>query len=190
VEGFRKFILRGNVVDLAIGVAIGAAFTAIVSAIVTGLINPVVGFFGLGKNLNEKSWCVGTCGAHTGHVFGYGAVISSAINFLIIAAVLYFFVVLPVNALMDRYKTEPEPDAPTKDCPECLSKIPEGASRCAFCGVEQPGVALTSEPTTSERTSGRRKTSARKTTASKTTASKTTARKTTPRKRAAKSTTS
>ena len=147
MEGFRKFILRGNVVDLAIGVVIGAAFTAIVTAMVNGLINPLVGLFGLGDNLQNKVACIGTCaanpktGALSGHHFDYGAVISAAINFLIVAAVVYFFVVQPVNRLMARFKTERDPAEPTKDCPECLSAIPAGASRCAFCAVEQPATA-------------------------------------------------
>jgi large conductance mechanosensitive channel len=138
VEGFRKFILRGNVVDLAIGVAIGAAFAAIVTATVTGLINPFIGLFGLGSNLDAKVACIGTCIGNQGHQFYWGKVISAAINFLIIAAVLYFFVMRPVNTLMSRFKTERDPETPNKDCPECLSSIPEAATRCAFCAVEQP----------------------------------------------------
>jgi len=143
VEGFKKFILRGNVVDLAIGVVIGAAFTAIITAIVTGLVNPLIGLFGLGSNLNEKVACIGTCtrlpgGGYKGHVFLWGSVISAAITFVIIAAVLYFFVVRPVNALMSRFGSERDPSKPSKDCPECLSSIPKAASRCAFCAVEQP----------------------------------------------------
>jgi large conductance mechanosensitive channel len=139
VEGFRKFILRGNVVDLAIGVAIGAAFTAIVTAIVNGLVNPLVGLFGLGGNLDGKVACIGTCTPkHPGHLFAWGSVISAAINFVIVAAILYFFVVQPVNRFMARFKTERDPATPTKNCPECLSAIPEGATRCAFCAVPQP----------------------------------------------------
>ena len=142
MEGFRKFILRGNVVDLAIGVVIGAAFTAIVTATVNGLINPFIGLFGLGSNLGNKVACLGTCNTtkQTGHIFYWGSIVSAAINFLIVAAVIYFFVVRPVNALMARFKTEPEPDAPTRDCPQCLSSIPAAASRCAFCTSEVPAV--------------------------------------------------
>jgi len=146
VEGFKRFILRGNVVDLAIGVVIGAAFTAIITAIVTGLVNPLIGLFGLGSNLNEKVACIGHCqrlagGGYKGHVFLWGSVISAAITFLIIAMVLYFFVVQPVNTLMARFGSARDPARPTKDCPECLSAIPEAATRCAFCAVEQPAPA-------------------------------------------------
>jgi len=147
MEGFRKFVLRGNVVDLAVGVVIGAAFTAIVTATVNGIINPFIGLFGLGSNLQNKAVCIGTCvtdsktGLIGGHYFTYGQVISAAINFIIVAAVIYFFVVQPVNRLMSRFKTEPEPDAPTRDCPQCLSSIPAAASRCAFCTSEVPALA-------------------------------------------------
>jgi large conductance mechanosensitive channel len=136
VEGFKKFILRGNVVDLAIGVVIGAAFTAIITTIVNGLVNPLIGLFGLGTNLNEKVACIGTCVGTHGHRFLWGSVISAAITFVIIAAVLYFFVVQPVNALMARFGSARDPAKPTKDCPECLSSIPEAATRCAFCTVD------------------------------------------------------
>ena len=88
MEGFKKFILRGNVVDLAIGVVIGAAFTAIITAIVTGLVNPLIGLFGLGTNLNEKVACIGTCSGTHGHRFLWGSVISAAITFVIIGCSL------------------------------------------------------------------------------------------------------
>ncbi|MFL6238645.1 MAG: large conductance mechanosensitive channel protein MscL [Actinomycetes bacterium] len=140
MDGFRKFILRGNVVDLAIGVVIGAAFTAIITALVNGLVNPFIGLFGLGSNLGDKVACIGTCNVakKSGHIFYWGSIISAGINFLLIAAILYFFVLQPVNRLMSRFKTERDPQEPTKDCPECLSAIPQGATRCAFCAVEQP----------------------------------------------------
>ena len=79
MEGFKKFILRGNVVDLAIGVVIGAAFTAIITSIVNGLVNPLIGLFGLGSNLNQKVACIGTCSGTRGHQFLWGSVISAAI---------------------------------------------------------------------------------------------------------------
>jgi large conductance mechanosensitive channel len=142
VDGFRKFILRGNVVDLAVGVVIGAAFGAVVNNLVSGVINPLVGLFG-NENFDRYTWCLsGTCtvdakGVPTGHVLLYGTVITALVSFLLTAAAVFFLVVRPVTHLMDRYRTEPEPDAPVKDCPECLSKIPEAATRCAFCTVEQ-----------------------------------------------------
>lgn len=142
MDGFKKFILRGNVVDLAIGVVIGAAFTTVVSNFTTNVLSPFIGLFGNG-NFDSLTWCVkGTCGvdatgAYTGHVLAYGTVLTALLNFLIVAAVVYFFVVKPVSRLMDRMKTEPEVASTTKTCAECLSAIPVAATRCAFCTVEQ-----------------------------------------------------
>jgi large conductance mechanosensitive channel len=143
VDGFRKFILRGNVVDLAVGVVIGAAFGAVVTAFVTGVITPLVGLLG-SQNFDRLGLCLkGSCpvdqktGIPTGHVLLYGQVLTAIISFLILAAVIYFAVVKPVNRVMERYKTEPEVAQSTKECPECLSSIPVAALRCAFCTVEQ-----------------------------------------------------
>jgi len=143
MDGFKKFVLRGNVVDLAVGIVIGAAFTGIVTAFVNGLIMPIVGLAG-SQNLDKLGICLkGSCpvdpktGVPSGHVLLYGAVISALLSFLIVAAVVYFFVVKPVNTLMERFKTEPEVISTTKECPECLSNIPRAAVRCAFCTVEQ-----------------------------------------------------
>ena len=143
MSGFRKFILRGNVVDLAIAVLIGAAFGAVITAFTTNVLSPLIGLFG-NSNFDSLTWCVkGACGVdaktggYTGHVIAYGTVLTALLNFLIIAAVLYYFVVKPVTRLMDRLKTEPDVEAPTKECPECLSSIPMAATRCAFCTVEQ-----------------------------------------------------
>jgi len=141
VEGFRKFILRGNVVDLAVGVVIGAAFGLVVNNFVSGVLNPIIGLLG-NQNFDQMTWCItGTCGGTpdkpTGHVLLYGTVLTALISFLLTAAAVYVFVVKPVGRLMDRFAKEPEPDAPTKSCPECLSKIPAEALRCAFCTVEQ-----------------------------------------------------
>jgi large conductance mechanosensitive channel len=147
VDGFRKFVLRGNVVDLAVGVVIGAAFGAVVTSIVTGLITPLVGLLG-SQNFDRLGLCLrGTCtrspstGVWTGHVLLYGSVLTAIINFLILAAVIYVAVVRPVNRLMERFTTEPEVVQTTKKCPECLSSIPMAAGRCAFCTVEQPAPA-------------------------------------------------
>lgn len=142
MSGFKKFILRGNVVDLAVGVVIGAAFGAVVNNLVKGIINPLIGLAG-SQNFDVMRWCiVGRCGtdtsgAPTGHVLLYGTVLTAVVSFLLTAATVYAFVVRPVGHLMDRFHTEPEPDAPTKECPECLSRIPAAALRCAFCTVEQ-----------------------------------------------------
>lgn len=147
MDGFRKFVLRGNVVDLAVGVVIGAAFGAVVTAFVNGIITPLVGLAG-DQNFDRLGLCLkGSCpvdektGVPTGHVLLYGSVITAIVTFLIIAAVIYFFVVKPVNRLMERFKTEPEVASTTKECPECLSNIPTAALRCAFCTVEQLDVA-------------------------------------------------
>ena len=146
--GFQKFVLRGNVVDLAVGVVIGAAFGAVVAAFVTGIITPIVGLAG-SQNFDKLGLCLeGTCpvdaktGVPTGHVLLYGSVITAVVQFLIIAAVIYFFVVKPVNQLMEKFKTEPEVKTTTKQCPECLSSIPRLALRCAFCTVEQAEIEL------------------------------------------------
>lgn len=135
LKGFRDFILRGNVVDLAVAVIIGAAFNAIVNSMVkdilTQFIAAIVGkpdFSGVVIKLN-------------GTPINIGNFLNAAISFLIVASVVYFGVVLPVNTLIARFKKpEPEPPAPppTKTCPECLSEIPVAARRCAHCTQPQP----------------------------------------------------
>jgi large conductance mechanosensitive channel len=130
VKGFREFILRGNVVDLAVGVVIGAAFGTVVSALVRDLITPVLGAIGGRPDFSSLSFTV-----NKSH-FRYGDFINALIAFLLVAAAVYFFVVIPVNRLMARFKTEPEPAERTRRCPECLSSIPEAAKRCAFCTTE------------------------------------------------------
>ena len=129
LSGFKKFLVRGNVVDLAVGIVIGAAFTNVVQAIVQGVITPLIGVFGGGPDLS--TWVIPVAGQR----LLIGAIINALIGFLLIAAVVYFLVVLPVNRLMDRYRPEPKP-APTKECPECLSSIPQDARRCRECGAQ------------------------------------------------------
>jgi large conductance mechanosensitive channel len=142
LKDFRAFVLRGNVVDLAIGVVIGAAFASVVTTFTTGVISPLIGLFG-SANFDTLDACLkGPCGIDadgkpTGSVLQYGRVLTALIAFVVTAAVLYFFVVRPVNALMARRKTEPDVETPTKECRECLSSIPYAATRCAFCTVEQ-----------------------------------------------------
>ena len=115
LDGFKKFILRGNVVDMAVGVVIGAAFGGVVGA--------------LTKDLN-------------GSLFPVGDFINACVSFLLIAAAVYFFVVTPVNALVARMRKDPAPaDPTTKKCTECLSEIPIDARRCAFCAQPQMGRA-------------------------------------------------
>lgn len=127
LKDFKAFILRGSVIDLAVGVAIGAAFTAVVSSFTANLLTPLLAIPGDKASLAELSFEI------SGSEFRYGAFIDAVVSFVIVAAVLFFFVVRPVNALMARRKTEAEVEAIVRDCPECLSSIPVGARRCAFC---------------------------------------------------------
>jgi large conductance mechanosensitive channel len=126
LKEFKAFILRGNVVDLAVGVVIGAAFTAVVTALVAGIFTPLLAIPGE-TNFGELKFTIG------GGEFMYGNVINAVISFLVVAAAVFFLVVRPVNALMARRKTEPDVESTTKDCTHCLSSIPAGASVCAFC---------------------------------------------------------
>ena len=132
--GFKKFILRGNVIDLAVAVVIGAAFTAVVNALVSGLITPLIAAIFGKPNLDR----VANFDFNHAH-FSIGVILTAVVNFLLIAAAVYFVLVLPVNALLARYAKQPEPDAPTKACPECTSKIPIAARRCLFCTAQLPG---------------------------------------------------
>jgi large conductance mechanosensitive channel len=131
VKGFRSFLLRGNVVDLAVGIVVGTAFTAMVTGFVKDFLTPVIGLFG-GKpgTFNSRVFVV------HGQKFGYGDFIGDAISFVLIASVVYFLVVLPINTLHARFAPKQEPLVTTKDCPECLSSVPLAATRCAFCTVE------------------------------------------------------
>lgn len=127
MSGFKKFLLRGNLVDLAVAFVIGAAFATLVTALVKDFITPLLGLIGGKGAFGGRTFTV------RNSVFAYGDFINAVIAFLIMAAVIYFLVVVPFSALLDRYKKEPEPDAPTRECPECLSSIPAPASRCMFC---------------------------------------------------------
>ena len=130
MKDFRTFLLRGNVVDLAVGVVIGVAFAALVASFVEDLVTPLLAaifgepdFSNLTFTINDSQ-------------FRYGAFLNALIAFVLIAAVLFFLVVKPVNALMARRKTEPDVEGMTRECPECLSEIPVGAHRCAYCTAE------------------------------------------------------
>ena len=133
LSGFRTFILRGNVVDLAVGIVIGAAFTAVVNALVSDFLTPLIGIplKGVAEFAN-RYWQLG------GSRFKYGDFLNKLLTLVLIGLALYYFVVLPVNRLMERFKPETDPATRTKACPECKSKIPWDATRCAFCTVEQP----------------------------------------------------
>lgn len=128
LKGFKQFILRGNVVDLAVGVVIGAAFGKIVEALVKDVLTPLIGaiakvpdFSGLFFTINDSKFMIGDF-------------INALVSFLIIAFAIYFFVVLPINSLVTRSKRDKVPTDPTtKKCIECFSEIPLQASRCAYC---------------------------------------------------------
>jgi large conductance mechanosensitive channel len=128
LKGFKQFILRGNVVDLAVGVVIGAAFGKIVDALVKDLITPFIAAIVGKPDFSYIGFTIGTT------KFPVGDFVNAVVSFLLIAAAIYFFVVTPVNALIARAKRgEVAPDPTTKKCPECLSEIPIAARKCAFC---------------------------------------------------------
>jgi large conductance mechanosensitive channel len=136
LSGFKQFILRGNVVDLAVGVVIGAAFGSVVTALTKDLLTPLIAalvkapdFAGLKFTLN-------------GSTFLYGDFLNTVVSFLLVAAAVYFFVVTPINALIARTRKAPVPaDPTTKKCPECLSEIPIDARRCSHCAEPVMGKA-------------------------------------------------
>jgi large conductance mechanosensitive channel len=130
LKEFREFILRGNVVDLAVAVVIGAAFTAVVSALVKDIITPIIAalfgrpdFSNLAFTINDSR-------------FAYGDFLNAVLAFVLVAAAIFFLVIKPVNYLMERRRTGPDVESTTRDCPQCLSAIPIAASRCAFCTSE------------------------------------------------------
>jgi large conductance mechanosensitive channel len=128
LDGFKKFILRGNVVDMAVGVVVGAAFGGVVSSLTKGLLLPFVGALVKLPDFSTLHYKV------RGSDFLIGDVLNAVISFLLIAAAVYFFVVVPVNWLMARMvKGKPAPMPTTRRCPECLSEIPMAARRCAHC---------------------------------------------------------
>jgi large conductance mechanosensitive channel len=125
--GFKQFLLRGNVVDLAVGVVVGAAFGGVVTAFTKDLLTPLIAavagkpdFSALQFTINNSKFLIGD-------------LVNAMVSFLIIAAAVYYLVVLPINALVARVHKEPPADPTTKKCPECLSEIPLAARRCAFC---------------------------------------------------------
>lgn len=134
LKDFKEFLLRGNLVDMAVGIVIGVAFGAVVTALVSDLITPLIAAIG-----GQQDFSTLTFSIH-GSRFLYGSFFNALISFVVIAAVVFFFVVKPVNALMQRYRTEPPVDETTRECPHCLSQIPIGARRCAFCTQEVAAV--------------------------------------------------
>jgi large conductance mechanosensitive channel len=136
VTEFKQFLLRGNVVDLAVGVVIGLAFGALITALVADILTPIIAAIFGKSDFSSLTFTI------NGSVFRYGDFINALIAFVTIAAAVFFFVVKPVNHLMARRKTEPPVDETVRQCPECLSEIPIDARRCAFC-TSQVGAAAT-----------------------------------------------
>jgi large conductance mechanosensitive channel len=131
-QEFKEFLLRGNVVDLAVAVVVGAAFGAVVTSFVDNIIMPLIAVIGgqpsfdsIGFNINDTR-------------FGVGTFLTALVSFVIIAAVIFFFVVKPLNLLMERSKNEPPTDPTVRKCPACLSEVPIAATRCAFCTSDLP----------------------------------------------------
>lgn len=131
LKGFRDFVLRGNVVDLAVAVVIGAAFGAVVNGFVANILTPLIAIPG-SADFSSLTWTI------SGSELYYGLFINQVISFLMIAAGVYFLVVKPVAKLLDLRKTEPDVGSPTKACPECMSNVPMAARRCAFCTSQLP----------------------------------------------------
>lgn len=124
-EGFKNFVLRGNAVDLAVGVVIGAAFGTVVNALVKDLLTPFIGAIAKVPDFSSLFFTINNS------KFMYGELINALISFLLVAITIYFFVILPMNTLASKI-SKPKP-ANTKKCPECLSDIPIAAKRCAYC---------------------------------------------------------
>ncbi len=127
IKGFKQFILRGNVIDLAVGVVIGAAFGAVVKTLVENILTPLISAIVKAPDFAELSFTINDS------KFMYGNFLNALISFILVSAAIYFFVIVPINALIARTKKEAPLDPTTKKCTECLSEIPIGARRCSFC---------------------------------------------------------
>lgn len=130
LKEFKEFVLRGNVVDLAVGVVIGAAFGTVVASFVENVLTPLISIPGTADFADWKAKIGGS-------EILYGEFLNDLITFVLVAAAVFFFVVRPVHALMERRKTERDVVSESKQCPECLSNIPKAAKRCAFCTSAQ-----------------------------------------------------
>ena len=124
---FKQFILRGNLVDLAVAVVIGTAFGAVVTALVADLVTPLIAALGGKPNFGNLSFEINDS------TFRYGHFLNALLAFVLVAAVIFFLVLKPVNLLMSRHKVDTATEARTRSCPECLSDVPAAATRCAFC---------------------------------------------------------
>lgn len=130
VKDFREFIMRGNLVELAVAVVIGTAFAAVIAALVKDLITPLIAAIGGKPDFSDLKFEI------NGSQFLYGDFINALLGFLIVAAVVFFLVIRPMNRLMARMRTEPDAEEETRKCPQCVSSIPVSAKRCAFCTSE------------------------------------------------------
>ena len=130
VRDFKAFLMRGNVVDLAVAVAMGAALVAVVNSLVADIITPIIAAIGGKPDFSDLHFTINDS------QFRYGSFINSIVSFVTIATAIFFFVVVPYNAFMARMRKEPPADPTTRKCPECLSEIPLEARRCAFCTSE------------------------------------------------------
>ena len=131
LKEFRSFLLRGNVVDLAVAVVVGTAFTAVVTALVVDLITPIIAAIFGKHDFSNLTFTI------NGSVFRYGSFLNAVIAFISIATAVFFFVVVPINTLMRARNAQKEEDSDTRPCTECLSEIPRPAKRCSHCGSPQ-----------------------------------------------------
>jgi large conductance mechanosensitive channel len=124
---FKTFLLRGNVIDLAVAVVVGAAFKSVVDSLVADLFMPIIAMLGGEPDFSSLDFTINDA------IFGYGAFITAVVSFLIVSGAIFFFVVKPMNLLLARAHREPPPDPSIKKCPECLSDVPAEARRCMYC---------------------------------------------------------
>jgi large conductance mechanosensitive channel len=127
MKDFKQFLLRGNVVDLAVGVVMGAAFGTVVTALVKDFITPLIAALFGKPDFSAINFTI------NGSLFPVGDFINAVISFMLIAVAVFFLIIKPINFLISKAHREPPPDPTTMKCPECLSEIPIGAKRCAFC---------------------------------------------------------
>lgn len=133
VKEFRNFLMRGNIVDLAVAVIIGTAFGAVIASLTNDIIMPIIGIFGGAPDFSANTFKI------NGSVFGWGTFVTTLISFIIVAAVIFFVVVKPMNMMTARMKRGEAPaDPTTRSCPECLSQVPIAAKRCMYCAQPLP----------------------------------------------------
>src|SRR5215475_4057180 len=140
MKDFRQFLLRGNLVDMAVGIVIGLAFAAVVTALVADLLTPLIAAIFGSHDFSTLTFTI------NGSTFKYGDFINALITFVSIAAAVFFFVVKPVNGLIARSRKEGPADPAVRNCPECVSEIPIEATRCAYCTTEVPPVIAAPAP--------------------------------------------